>query len=456
MITVHTIATDSSTAILGIGTTGRSCVRFLQSRGRALTAFDSVMDDDQAAAFRREFPRVALYGGEFDADRLSRFSSLIVSPGISLDQPAIRRALASGVELTSDIDLFLSEVDQPVVAITGSNGKTTVTTLVGKMAEASGLRAAVGGNIGTPVLDFLAPGQSWDLFVLELSSFQLERSKPPAAAAASILNISPDHMDRYPGIAAYQQAKQRIYPACRCAVFNRDDKLTYPLLNRQQTSISFGASAPDLKQYGLVREDNSSWLVRGHDTLLSSADMKLYGEHNLLNALAALALGEAAGLDLAVMVSVLREFPGLEHRCQWLGECDGVEYFNDSKGTNTGATIAAVEGLSRRPKDIVLIAGGQGKAADFTSLQQLKGRLKAAVLLGEATAAIASALAGQVDLKEVKDMAAAVDVAASLAVAGDRVLLSPSCASFDMFRNYQHRGDVFRALVLDRIEGGRK
>jgi UDP-N-acetylmuramoylalanine--D-glutamate ligase len=324
------------------------------------------------------------------------------------------------------------------------------------MAAASGLQAAVGGNIGTPVLDFLQPGQRWDIFVLELSSFQLERSKSPAAVAASILNISPDHMDRYSGLAAYQQAKQRIYPASRCAVFNRDDKLTYPLLGRGQTSISFGAGEPDLKQYGLVREGGVNWLARGHELLLSSADMKLHGEHNQLNALAALALGEAAGLPREVMVSVLRDFGGLQHRCQWLGERDGIEFFNDSKGTNTGATIAAVKGLSRRPQDIVLIAGGQGKGADFSGLQQLEGRLKAVVLLGEAAADIALALDGRAQLSEAGDMASAVAAAINRAAPGDRVLLSPSCASFDMFRNYEQRGEVFSALVQAHLAGERE
>lgn len=450
---METIATDSRTAVLGLGVTGLSCVRYLQSQGRVLAAFDSAIDDDLAATFRHDFPGVPLYTGEFDGDLLAACSTLIVSPGIGLDHPAIQNALHNGSVLTSDIDLLLAAVDQPIVAITGSNGKTTVTTLVGKMAEASGLRVAVGGNIGTPVLDFLSPGQQYELFVLELSSFQLERSEFPAAAAASILNISPDHMDRYPNLAAYQQAKQRIYPASRCVVYNRDDKLTYPLLNREQSSISFGAGTPDLKQYGLLQQDNSTWLARGHEALLSSADMKLHGQHNLLNALAALALGEAAGLQRDAMLSVLQEFPGLAHRCQWLGARDGIEFFNDSKGTNPGATMAAVRGLSRRQGDIVLIAGGQGKGADFTSLQQLAGQLKAVVLLGEAAADIAAVLQGKVAVSRVEDMAAAVSCARQLADAGDRILLSPACASFDMFRNYQHRGDVFSALVQAHIEG---
>ena len=377
-----------------------------------------------------------LYTGEFDGDLLAACSTLIVSPGIGLDHPAIQHALDSGSVLASDIDLLLAAVDQPIVAITGSNGKTTVTTLVGKMAEASGVQVAVGGNIGTPALDFLSPGQQYELFVLELSSFQLERSEYPAATAATILNISPDHMDRYPSLAAYQQAKQRIYPASRCVVYNRDDKLTYPLLNREQSSISFGAGIPDLKQYGLLQQDNSTWLARGHEALLSSGDMKLHGQHNLLNALAALALGEAIGLQRDAMLSVLREFPGLAHRCQWLGERDGIEFFNDSKGTNPGATMAAVRGLSQSQGDIVLIAGGQGKGADFTSLQQLVGQLKAVVLLGEAAADIAGVMQGKVAVSRVEDMAAAVSCATQLADDGDRILLSPACASFDMFSNY--------------------
>ena len=452
-IATDTIATDNRTAVLGLGVTGMSCVRYLQSRGQAVAAFDSAISEQVAADFQQQYPEIPLFVGDFDGAILQQYRSLLVSPGISLELPAIQQALAGGCELRSDIDLLLAEIDQPVVAITGSNGKTTVTTLVGLMAKAAGLRTAVGGNIGIPVLDLLDPALAYDVFVLELSSFQLERSGALGAQAATVLNLSPDHMDRYHSLAAYQQSKQRIYRACQCAVYNRGDKLTSPLLNRQQRSISFGLDRPDLNQYGVHRANGETWLARGNQPLMSAADMKLHGEHNLLNALAALALGEAVGLELDAMLAVLRQFPGLPHRCQWLGERDGVQFYNDSKGTNTGATVAAVQGLSRRRGDTVLIAGGRGKGADFTSLQPVGDRLRGLVVLGEDAVLIAAALRDQVDAVAVEDMAGALDAAIAMAEPGDRILLSPACASFDMYSGYQQRGDIFSALVQQHIGG---
>ncbi len=450
---IDTIATDSRTAVLGLGVTGMSCVRYLQSTGSDVSAFDSGFSEQAAIDFQQQFPEVPLYVGEFDGAALKQYRTLLVSPGISLDLPAIQQALASGAQLRSDIDLLIAQIEQPVIAITGSNGKTTVTTLVGLMAQQAGLRTAVGGNIGTPVLDFLDAPQAYEVYVLELSSFQLERSDAIAARAATILNVSPDHMDRYADLVGYQQSKQRIYRACHCAVYNRGDKLTSPLLNREQRSISFGLDRPDLKQYGLLQEQGETWLARGNERLIAATDIKLHGEHNLLNALAALALGEAAGLALEPMLAVLQQFPGLPHRCQWLGESGGMQFYNDSKATNTGATIAAVQGLSQSPGDIVLIAGGQGKGADFAVLEEIAPRLRGLVLLGEAAAQIATVLQDKVNTQVVDDMAAALDAAVTIAQSGDRVLLSPACASFDMYSDYQQRGDVFAALVQQHVEG---
>jgi UDP-N-acetylmuramoylalanine--D-glutamate ligase len=449
---MQTIATDSKTAILGLGITGMSCVRYLQTQGRTCAAFDSAMGDQAAAEFQRQYPQVPLYTGEFNAELLQRYSTLMVSPGISLAQPAIAEALANGAQLSSDIDLFLEKIQRPVVAITGSNGKTTVTTLVGQMAAACGLNTAVGGNIGTPVLDFLLDDEEYDIYVLELSSFQLERCGAITAVAATMLNLSPDHMDRYDTLAAYQRSKQRIYRGCRCAVFNREDKLTWPLLNREQKSISFGLGSPDLNQFGLIQQDGETWLARGHQALLAASEMKIYGQHNQLNALAALALGEAAGFDIESMLSVLRHFSGLAHRCQWLGKRDDIEFFNDSKGTNPGATLAAVNGLSRAPADIVLIAGGQGKGAEFSVLLQASARFKGLILLGEAAAKIAAVMQDKVPVVMVESMADAVAAAIAMASPGDRVLLSPACASFDMFNGYEHRGRVFADLVREHLE----
>ncbi len=442
-----TIASDNQTAVLGLGVTGRSCVRYLVARGQPFDVFDTGISEAAAAAFRREHPGVRLFDGPFDSARLSGYRRLLISPGIALDQPAIQAALAAGAKLVSDIDLARAEIQCPVIGITGSNGKTTVTTLVGLMARRAGLRAAVVGNIGEPVLDALLSGERYDVYVIELSSFQLERSAPLGARAATILNVSPDHMDRYANLLSYQQAKQAIYRACEVAVFNRDDKLTSPLLGVGQQSISFGSGPPDLNAYGLVTEGQAVYLARGSARLLDCREMKIHGSHNQLNALAALALGEALALPQDAMLAVLREFPGVSHRCQWVAEHRGVRFFDDSKATNVGATLAALRGLSQRPGDVVLIAGGVGKGADFAPLLEGVGALKALVLLGEAAAQIAAVFQGRIDVVRVGGMAEAVKAAAALATTGDIVLLAPACASFDMYADYAARGDDFARQV---------
>ena len=319
------------------------------------------------------------------------------------------------------------------------------------MARRSGLRTAVVGNIGEPVLDAVLSGEQYDAYVVELSSFQLERSGPLRARAATVLNVSADHMDRYASLLSYQQAKQAIYRGCEVAVYNRDDKLTSPLLEVGQRSVSFGVGAPDLKDFGLAGEAPAVVLVRGNERLLDCREMKIYGTHNHLNALAALALGEALGLPMAAMLAVLRDFPGVPHRCQWVAEHRGVRYFDDSKATNVGATLAALRGLSQRPGDIVLIAGGVGKGADFAPLLEGVAALKLVVVMGEAADELAGVLEGHVEVARVASMAEAVAAAAARAESGDSVLLAPACASFDMYSNYAARGDDFARQVAARI-----
>jgi UDP-N-acetylmuramoylalanine--D-glutamate ligase len=447
------IATDNTTALLGLGLTGWSCARYLHERGLRFAVFDSGIGSDDAANFAAQFPGVPLFTGDFEFSRLQAYRKLLVSPGISLQHEAIRQALEHGAQLLSDIDLLLIEIDVPVIAITGSNAKTTVTTLVGMMAEAAGLRVAVGGNIGVPVLDYITGAAAtegpYDLYVLELSSFQLERCGVLAAQAATVLNVSPDHLDRHSSLLVYQQAKQAVYRACRWAVFNRQDKLTWPLLNTEQQGLSFGQDRPDLGQFGLHQDGEDTWLARGNERLLNAREMKIYGRHNQLNALAALALGSCAGFDMPVMLQVLREFGGLPHRCQWLGQSAGVQLFNDSKGTNVGATLAALTGLSRTDGDIVLIAGGVGKGADFSELGQAQGCLKGLVVMGQAAAQIAAVFDDSLPCIVVADMPAAVAAAMTLASSGDSVLLSPACASFDMYQNYEARGEHFAQLVSE-------
>ena len=364
---------------------------------------------------------------------------IVVSPGLPLSDPAIQLARDNGVEITGDIDLFAHEVDAPVVAITGSNGKSTVTTLLALMAERAGVKAAAGGNIGLPALDLL--NDSKELYVLELSSFQLETLHALPMAAAVVLNISPDHMDRYADVNAYAMCKQAIYANTTHAVINRDDAFVSKMLNQDNNVVGFTLRNPAAGDFGICMHGDEQYLCRGDELLLKITELKIRGQHNHANALAALALGSSINLPMQAMLDALKHFPGLEHRTQWVAEINGVNWFNDSKGTNVGATLAAIEGL---PGKHVLIAGGQGKGADFSLLRNVaEQRLRAVVLIGEDASNIAQAVDQVVPVKFAGDMQEAVNLAAKLAQRGDNVLLSPACASFDMFNGFAHRGEVF-------------
>jgi UDP-N-acetylmuramoylalanine--D-glutamate ligase len=350
------------------------------------------------------------------------------------------------VEIIGDIELFARSAIAPVVAVTGSNGKSTVTTLVGAMARREGMDVRVGGNLGTPALDLLQDHEP-DLYVLELSSFQLESVQSLRCRAATVLNISPDHMDRYDSLENYAQAKQRIYANADLQVINRDDTLSAALAEHGKTSVSFGLNAPAQQDFGVIESGGQHWVVRGDERWLPVAEIRMQGRHNLSNALAALALGDAAGIGRPAMLQTLREFQGLPHRTQWVGECHGVKWFNDSKATNIGAALAAINGFEG---SLVLIVGGQGKGADFTLLAAgLNGRVKALVLIGEAAGEIERALQGRFPVQHAGTMAEAVNQCAALAAAGDTVLLSPACASFDMFNGYAHRGELFMRAVQE-------
>lgn len=432
--------------VIGLGKTGLSCVRYLSHRGQQVAVTDDRSDPPGLAAVRDELPDVALFLGRFEPDAFDHAEQIVVSPGVSLKHPLISEARARGVEVIGDIELFARAATAPVVAITGSNGKSTVTTLVGEMARAAGLAVKVGGNLGTPALDLLpVEGPEPDLYVLELSSFQLESTFTLAARVAVILNISPDHMDRYSGLADYAKAKQRIYRNAELQVINLDDEYAARLADAQRACIGFGVREPDNGHYGVREIDDELWLVRGDERLLPAAEIRMAGRHNLSNALAALALGGAVGLSHQAMFDTLATFGGLPHRTQWVGERDGVVWYNDSKGTNVGATLAAVQGMDR---PVVLIAGGQGKGADFRLLRDgLKDRVRAVVLIGQDAALIEAALQGVTSTVRADSMEAAVEQAAQLALPGDAVLLSPACASFDMFKGYDHRGEVFMDAV---------
>ena len=444
--------TKRTSIIVGLGKTGYACARYLARCGESFMVVDSRQQPPFLTRLANEYPEVDVHLGEFDRALLASATQLVVSPGVALAHPAIAYAIDQGVKIVSDIDLFCEQVSVPVVAITGSNAKTTVTTLVGKMAERAGIKVGVGGNIGEPVLDMLdhdAGQQPHDLYVLELSSFQLEMVQKLQAEVATVLNISEDHMDRYPDLAAYRQAKHRIAKGCKQLVVNRDDPATRVLVDSAVVQWSFGLTAPrGDHELGVIGDGASTALALGDRTLLTADQLKIKGAHNISNALAALAMGYAIGLDEAAMLRTLTEFEGLPHRCQWVADVEGVAFINDSKGTNVGATVAAIDGLGANlPGKIVLIAGGDGKGADFSPLAEPIGRFcKAVVLIGKDAGLLEQALNvadADYSITQVGDLASAVKTARSLAVAGDAVLLSPACASLDMFTSYEHRGELF-------------
>ncbi len=432
------------TLVVGLGETGASVVRYLARQGVEVAVTDSRDMPPKLTALREELPEVPLFVGGFAADAFARAERIVVSPGVSLDEPLIREAQQRGVEVIGDIELFARVARAPVVAITGSNGKSTVTTLVGRMARRAGKDVRVGGNLGTPALDLLQDHEP-DLYVLELSSFQLETVFSLRAQAACVLNISADHMDRYRSLQEYAGAKAAVYRGARHAIVNRDDPLVVKLAGDFRMEDSFGLSLPQQGGFGLDESGGVAWLVQADHKLLPADQVRMPGRHNLANALAALALGQAVGLPMPAMLETLREFPGLPHRTQWVAEIDGVRWFNDSKATNVGATLAAIQGMAG---PLVLIAGGQGKGADFRELVAGMGdKVRAAVLIGEDAPRLAMLMQGRVPFEPAATMDEAVAKARSLARAGDAVLLSPACASFDMFNGYAERGEAFMRAV---------
>ncbi|MCG7200952.1 UDP-N-acetylmuramoyl-L-alanine--D-glutamate ligase [Marinobacter pelagius] len=440
------IVSDRRTLVVGLGKTGLSCVRYLSEQGREVAVADSRMVPPGLDELRSNWPEVPVHLGGFDAGLFAGFNELVVSPGISIAEPAIAAAAEQGARIRGDIDLFAEAADAPIIAITGSNGKTTVTTLVAEMARAAGRKVEVGGNIGTPALDLL--GRGADLYVLELSSFQLETTDELNALAATVLNVSDDHMDRYPNKMAYFQAKQRIFRGAKNAIVNLDDALSTPMARDTLRFLCFGFHRVNPDTFSTRDDDQGTWITFGFDNLILTSELRLLGRHNVSNVMAALALGHAAGFPMDVMLEVAREFRGLPHRCEFVRTLEGVDYINDSKGTNVGATVAAIESLAPEQGKVVLIAGGDGKGADFSPLEAPATLYcRAVVLIGTDADRIAEAVGSGIQTVRAGSLAEAVAVAREAALPGDRVLLSPACASFDMFRDYQDRGDQFRDLV---------
>lgn len=453
-MSVQLIAKDNYRVVVGLGMTGLSCARYLSAKKLPFSVVDSRLNPPGLDEFKAEFPDVSLVLGEISDEALQGANELVVSPGVALQEPAIARAMAKGMSVCGDVDLFVREANAPIIAITGSNGKSTVTALVGEMAKEAGRNVAVGGNIGVPVLELLKE-QQVDLYVIELSSFQLERCQMINAEVATVLNLSADHMDRYPDMLAYHQAKHRIFTGCKQVVVNRGDTLSKPMVAEGVTALTFGLNRPDFKGFGVVEAQGEEHLAFEFDPLMPLSELKIVGRHNVENALAALALGHSVSLPMDAMIRALKNFHGLQHRCQFVAEIDGIKFYDDSKGTNVGAAIASIVGLSDSVEKIVLIAGGQSKGADFKTLGPvIKQYARAAVLIGEAANAIEQAVGSSVVVKHANTMQEAVSQSASLAQSGDAVLLSPACSSFDMFESFEHRGEVFKQCVHALSDGG--
>jgi UDP-N-acetylmuramoylalanine--D-glutamate ligase len=365
-----------------------------------------------------------------------------VSPGISLTEHSIQQAMDKGVQVIGDIDLFACSVTSPIIAITGSNGKSTVTTMLGEMVLAAGKRAGVGGNIGLAALDLL--NHDADLYVLELSSFQLERSHLLNAAAGTVLNISADHLDRHIDINDYAEQKRRIFSGNGVMVINADDPFVSAMRDKRRSTLTF--SIQEKADFWIGNNHGKDYLMRNEKPLMAIADLPLEGRHNVANALAALALGTAVKLNQDAMCIALKRFKGLRHRMQRVADIEGVTWVNDSKATNIGACVAALQGYDRK---IVLIAGGDAKGADMNELMpSVKEKAHCVILMGKDAGLIEQALNNCVPVFKATDMNEAVKLAAGIAKAGDTVLLSPACASLDQYINYQDRGDKFAEAVL--------
>jgi len=443
---------DKRVLVLGLGDTGLSALRWLRGRAASLAVADTRAAPPGLDALRNELPEVPVHLGSFRHDVFLAADLIVASPGVALADPEIRAALQRGVDVVGDVELFAHAIagsHAKVIAITGSNGKSTVTSLAGHLCAACGLDTVVAGNIGLPVLEALAErerrGRMPDVWVLELSSFQLETTTSLRADAATVLNVSPDHMDRYATLGDYAAAKARIFHGCKVQVVNRDDPLVMGMAQKGEAVQSFGLAAGSTPaEWGLLERDGRRWLAKGHERLFAVDELPIAGLHNAANALAALALCRAIGLHYPPMLAALKTFKGLPHRVELVAEVGGRRFYDDSKGTNVGATAAALQGFA---SPVVLIAGGDGKGQDFTPLRAAVKNARAVVQIGRDGPQIAAAIAGVCPVQRAEDMQEAVRQAYALSQPGDVVLLSPACASWDMFRNYVHRAETFVTAV---------
>ncbi len=438
------------TVVVGLGVTGLSVARYLHRQGEPFRVVDSRAHPPQLQTLQQACPGVAVDCGPLSAASFTGAGRIVLSPGVAPQEPALAQAIAHGMPVEGDIALFARAARAPIAAITGSNGKSTVTALLGEMARAAGLRVGVGGNLGTPALDLLA--DDTDLYVLELSSFQLETTEALNARVATVLNLSEDHIDRHGSLATYAAAKARIFRAAPdreppLRVLNAEDARVVAMAAPGESARWFALTSEDPGHYRVISRQGRRWLAAGSEPLLPVTELALVGEHHQANALAALAMADALALPRAAALQALRQFRGLPHRTQLIAEVGGVRFIDDSKGTNVGATVAALRGV---PGPLVLIAGGQGKGQDFSALRPwVAGKVRAAILIGQDAGELATALTEATAILRAEDMAEAVRLAVRHARPGDAVLLSPACASLDIFRDYHHRGEVFAAAVRE-------
>jgi len=445
---ISRFALDSRRAkvlVVGLGVTGLSVAKYLSKFGFNFAVVDSRDNPPSLKEFIEQMPDVPVFTGKFNEEAFQVATHLMISPGVALTEPAIAQAVANGSVIVSDIDLFACSTKAPIVAITGSNGKSTVTTMLGEMARTAGKLVGVGGNLGTAALELLETPA--DLFVLELSSFQLERTTALNAAAATVLNISADHLDRHQNVNEYAGAKQRIFDGNGVMVINADDEQVKAMRRKGRRIYTF--SIKEAADFTLAKIEGTECLVYGGKKLMTLPELPLEGRHNAANALAALALGVAVGLNPDRMCDALRGFKGLPHRMQRVAKIKDITWINDSKATNIGACVAALQGCDRK---VILLAGGDAKGADMGELRPaVQEKVKCLVLMGKDADLIEQALSSSVPVYRAQNMQEAVRIASSLAQSGDAVLLSPACASLDQYKNYQERGEKFTKAVMELV-----
>lgn len=436
--------------VVGLGDTGLSCVRYLVKEGWQVSVADTRDIPPHLSRLHSELPEVSIATGKFTNDTFTDTDLIVVSPGLSLKEKHLSWAIDHGKQVVGDVELFARSARAPVIAITGSNGKSTVTSLAGEIVRKAGMDVAVGGNIGTPVLDLLRDPEP-EVYVLELSSFQLETLASLNARASVVLNISADHMDRYDSVSDYAETKSKIFHGDGVMVLNRDDPVVMAMVKGQRDVRTFGFGLPQShKDYGLTEVNGEQWISAGQEPVMPVKEVRLIGKHNIYNVMAAFALCEAMGIAKEVIRETARTYSGLPHRCEVVAEHNGVGWINDSKATNVGATIAALNGMDR---PVHLILGGEGKNADFSQLKDsVLAKAKTIVLIGKDADTIEQALTPMQNMVKAKDLEEAIQIAGERAVSGEAVLLSPACASFDMFENFVHRGETFRALAKSYIK----